>query len=427
MNPEAAQVRRTYLLLILLSTLASSFIWGINTLFLLSAGLTNTQAFLVNAFYTAGAFLFEVPTGVVADTRGRRTSYLWGTITLLFSTLLYLLMWQTQAPVWGWAIASILLGLGFTFFSGATEAWLVDALDSTGYDGPLEEVLARGQVVSGGAMLVGAVAGGVVAQFSSLAVPYVIRAVLLGLTFVVALRFMHDLGFTRMDQANLVAEVKSVLTESVRTGLGNPNLRWLILSSFFLSGVAFYGFYAMQPYLLQLYGDESAFGLAGLAAAVFAGAQILGGLVVPWIQKIFSRRTTAILVGTSLSTLSLVMVGLGRSFWLVATALMVWSFFHSAVFPVRQAFLNGCIPSSQRATVLSLDALVGSAGGAVAQPFLGRVADRSGYGPSYLVAAAIHAVALPFIYLARRQDSEGERAEAARRADLIEASVPHRC
>lgn len=276
-------------------------------------------------------------------------------------------------------------------------------------------------------MLVGAVAGGVVAQFSSLAVPYIIRAVLLGLTFVVALRFMHDLGFTRMDQANLVAEVKSVLTESVRTGLGNPNLRWLILSSFFLSGVAFYGFYAMQPYLLQLYGDESAFGLAGLAAAVFAGAQILGGLVVPWIQKIFSRRTTAILVGTSLSTLSLVMVGLGRSFWLVATALMVWSFFHSAVFPVRQAFLNGCIPSSQRATVLSLDALVGSAGGAVAQPFLGRVADRSGYGPSYLVAAAIHAIALPFIYLARRQDSEGERAEAARQADLIEASVPHRC
>src|SRR5688572_19032750 len=124
MNPEAAQVRRTYLLLILLSTLASSFIWGINTLFLLSAGLTNTQAFTVNAFYTAGAFLFEVPTGVVADTRGRRTSYLWGTLTLFLSTLLYLFMWQTQAPVWGWAIASVLLGLGFTFFSGATEAWL---------------------------------------------------------------------------------------------------------------------------------------------------------------------------------------------------------------------------------------------------------------------------------------------------------------
>jgi hypothetical protein len=76
--------------------------------------------------------------------------------------------------------------------------------------------------------------------------------------------------------------------------------------------------------------------------------------------------------------------------------------------PVRQAFLNGCIPSSQRATVLSMDSLVGSAGGAVTQPVLGRVADASGYGPSFLVAGAIHLLALPLVYLARRQDAPGE-------------------
>ena len=80
--------------------------------------------------------LFEIPTGVVADTRGRQLSYVLGTATLLVSTLLYLLMWQIHAPLWGWAIASILLGLGFTFFSGATEAWLVDALAATGFTGP---------------------------------------------------------------------------------------------------------------------------------------------------------------------------------------------------------------------------------------------------------------------------------------------------
>jgi hypothetical protein len=47
------------------------------------------------------------------------------------STLLYLVVWQIHAPLLGWAISSILLGLGFTFFSGATEAWLVDALAAT--------------------------------------------------------------------------------------------------------------------------------------------------------------------------------------------------------------------------------------------------------------------------------------------------------
>lgn len=408
MNPETARVRRTYLLLTLLNTLASSFIWGINTLFLLSAGLSNTEAFLVNAFYTAGQFLFEVPTGVVADTRGRRASYLLGTTTLLLSTLLYIFMWQTQAPLWGWAIASVLLGLGFTFFSGATEAWLVDALNFTGYDGPLETVFARAQVVSGIAMLLGTVAGGFVAQQTTLAIPYFIRAGLLGITLIVAFRFMHDLGFVRRPLQRVSEEVRSLLRDSMRTGFGNPNLRWLILSSFFITGVSFYGFYAMQPYLLELYGDESAFGIAGLAAAVFAGAQIVGGSVVPLFQKLFHRRTTAILVTTTVASIAIALVSVGRSFWLVGAAFVLWAFAFSLTSPIRQAFMNGCIPSSQRATVLSLDALVGSAGGAVTQPILGRVADISGYGPSFLVAGAFHALALPFVWLARRQDAPGE-------------------
>jgi len=148
MTDPARTVQRTYLVLTLFTTLATSFIWGINTLFLLDAGLDNTQAFTVNAFFTVGQVLFEVPTGVVADTRGRRFSFLLGSATLLFSTLLYLVMWQVRAGLLGWALASILLGLGFTFFSGATEAWLVDALQATGFRGTLESVFAKAQIVS---------------------------------------------------------------------------------------------------------------------------------------------------------------------------------------------------------------------------------------------------------------------------------------
>ena len=64
-----------------------------------------------------------------------------------------MLLWQIEAPFWQWAVVSILLGLGFTFFSGAVEAWLVDALTATGFTGELESVFARGQIVGGAAML----------------------------------------------------------------------------------------------------------------------------------------------------------------------------------------------------------------------------------------------------------------------------------
>ena len=129
MNTSARRIIRTYLTLQFGNTLAASLIWGINTLFLLNAGLSNFEAFLANAFYTLGMVLFEIPTGIIADGWGRRTSYLLGTVTLSFSTFLYYLLWQFHGPFWEWALASMLLGLGYTFFSGAVEAWLVDALD----------------------------------------------------------------------------------------------------------------------------------------------------------------------------------------------------------------------------------------------------------------------------------------------------------
>src|SRR5215831_13230850 len=100
MTEPVRRIQRVYLALTLLSTLAASLIWGINTLFLLDAGLNNTQAFTVNAFFTAGEVLFEVPTGVVADIWGRKASYLLGAGTLLVATLLYLGMWHAHAPVW---------------------------------------------------------------------------------------------------------------------------------------------------------------------------------------------------------------------------------------------------------------------------------------------------------------------------------------
>jgi MFS family permease len=364
------RIQRIYLLLQLLHTLAASFIWGINTLFLLDAGLSNTEAFAANAFFTAGMVIFEVPTGVVADTRGRRTSYLLGTMTLAASTLIYLLMWRVSAPFWAWAVTSALLGLGFTFFSGATEAWLVDALTFSGYfsDGrTLDSVLAKGEIVEGIAMLGGSVAGGILAQATNLGVPYMLRALVLGLSVACAFLLMRDMGFTPSRSKHPIEEVKHVLRESVRHGLANPPIRWVMLAAPFTGGVTIYAFYAMQPYLLELYGSERAYAIAGLAAAIVAGAQIAGGLLVPYIGRVFRRRTSVLLLGTLLSAVLLAVIGLLPHFWTVIAMLSLWGLMFAALTPVRQGYVNGLIPSEQRATVLSFDSLLGSTGAVVIQ------------------------------------------------------------
>jgi MFS family permease len=401
-------VQRVYLTLLLLHTLAASFIWGINTLFLLDAGLSNGQAFAANAFFTAGLVLFEVPTGVIADIRGRRFSYLLGTLTLTISTVLYVLMWRSSADFWAWAVASALLGLGFTFFSGAVQAWLVDALKAGGFTGQLDSVFARGKIVEGIAMLTGSVAGGYLAQVTNLGIPYVVRAVVLVLSFVLAFILMRDVGFTPKRTHNPISEVKNQLSGAITYGFRNPPVRWVMLGNIFTDGVSIYAFYAMQPYLLQLYGDPKAYGVAGLAAAIVGGAQIGGGLLVPHLGRSFSRRTSVLLMAAVLNTVVLASIGFLPRFWIAIVLLVLWGLVFATVMPVRQAYVNELIPSEHRATVLSVDSLMGSSGGVVMQPVLGRTADAWGYPVSYVCSAAIQALAIPAIALARRERAESD-------------------
>ena len=399
--PTPASIQRIYLVLLLGNTLAASFIWGINTIFLLDAGLSNLEAFAANAFFAVGTVVFEVPTGIVADTVGRRASYLLGTVTLTATTLLYVLLWELHAPFWQWAVVSMLLGLGFTFFSGAVEAWLVDALQATGFTGSLDSVFAKGQVVSGFAMLTGSVIGGYVAQVTSLGVPFLLRGAVLVVMFGLAFTLMRDVGFTPRRGGRLTTEMRAIASASVEHGWRVPAVKWIMLSSVFTGGVGFYVFYALQPYLLELVGRPEAYGIAGLVAAIVAGADIVGGIAAPWIRRLFHRRTSALLAAEAAGTVTLGLIGAFEHFWVVLGLIVMWGLLSSAVLPIRRAYLNGLIPSAQRATILSFDSLVGSTGGVVAQPVLGRAADVWGYPASFLVSSALSACALPFLVRAR--------------------------
>jgi len=331
--------------------------------------------------------------------------------------VLYWVMWATRAPFWGWAIASILIGLGFTFFSGATEAWLVDALADAGFTGQLETVFGRAQVATGAAMLGGSVLGGVVAQLTDLGMPFLLRAGLLLVTAFVAWRSMHDLGFSPDRTARPLKAVRAVLAGAVDGGLRNRPVRWLMIAAPFTAGTGVYIFYALQPYLLQLWGDPNAYSIAGLAAALVAGSQVIGGLLVARVRHLFRRRTDALLLGGVVGVGLLVAIGLAGGFWMALGLVAVWSMLSAMVSPLRQSFINGVIPSAQRATVLSFDSLMGSAGGVVVQPVLGRVADVSGYPMSYLVSAGIQTMALPFVLLARSEHASSDPITAASDAE----------
>jgi MFS family permease len=317
-------------------------------------------------------------------------------------------MWHVHGPFWGWAGSSILLGLGFTFFSGADEAWLVDALQATDFKGSLDHVFAKAQMVGGAAMLVGSITGGLIAQFTNLGVPYILRAAVLGINFLTAFFLMKDMGFTPKKPKNPLMEMKKILDQSLRHGLGNPPVRWIMIAAPFATGVSFYVFYALQPFLLKLYGNEKAYFIAGLVAALVAVAQIVGGMTASKLARMFKKRTSALLLGTLVTALLLILVAFVNNFWAALILIFLWGLVFAAIMPIRQTYLNGLIPSEQRATVLSFDSLMGSSGGIVVQPILGKAADVWNYSASYGIAAIFQVAALPFIYLAKREHAKSD-------------------
>ena len=188
-----------------------------------------------------------------------------------------------------------------------------------------------------------------------------------------------------------------------------------MLAAPFASGVSIWIFYAFQPYLLELFGDPDATYLAGIAAAVFAVAQMIGGASIRLVRKVSSTRSGVLITQIVVGSLALIGVGLAErleipvGFWVAIALLTLFSLFSSIAFPIQQAYMNGCIPSEQRATVLSFASLMGSAGGVVAQPALGRVADVFSYGIAYVVAGVIYVLSLPFLIAVRRMGLAADR------------------
>ena len=399
--PAAARVVRTYYALTGLFTLSGALIWGVNTLVMLDAGLTIVGAFTANAVFTASEVLLEIPTGVVADTRGRRFSFLMAAATLTVASGWVAWLAFTHAPLAWWLAANVLLGLGFTFYSGAVEAWFVDALHAAGEEGPFDRYFARGQQVFSAGMLVVTVAGGLVGTID-LALPWAVRAALLALLFGIGYVWMRDDGFTPRPFAwrKVPEEVGDIWRASIRHGWRRRPVRLLMMLTFLQMGFLIWGWYAWQPHFLALL-DTDAIWIAGLIGAAVSASMMAGNEVVRRFGDAWPRPTVMLIMTAGLAA-SMIGVGLSQTFAPAVALFLAGMVCFGIVGPMKQAAFHHLIPSAQRATIVSFDALLGSAGGVGSQVALAKIADARGFAAGYLVGGAALALGVPIAWWYRR-------------------------
>jgi MFS family permease len=397
-----APVVRAYLTISGLFTLAASVIWGVNTLFLLDAGLDIFEVFVANAAFTAGMVVFEIPTGVVADAAGRRRSFLLSAVTMAAGTLGYVAIGESGGGLVPFVLASIVLGLGFSFYSGAVEAWLVDALAATGYDGQLDRVFARGAMVSGAAELTGSIGGGLLGSID-LALPFLVRAGLLAAVFAVGVRSMYDIGFTphTTTASALPAAMNKVLRASLAVGWRSWSVRQLMIVSLVHGAFLIWAWYAWQPYILDLLGRDAVW-VAGVIAALIALATMAGNGLVDYFTRFCGKRTTLLIAGSGVLAVAAAGVGLVDSFWPAVALFLLAMGATGVVTPVQQAYLHAIVPSAERATVVSFGSLVGSVGGIGGSLGLGYLARAQSVAAGYVTGGLAMLLALPPLVALRR-------------------------
>ncbi|MEU4154886.1 MFS transporter [Actinoplanes sp. NPDC026670] len=381
--------QRVYYLL----TAVSGFLWTFAFTLLLVfhvrvAELSPVQLVLVGTVMEITCFLGEVPTGVLADARSRTLSVQLGLILIGLSLLL-----QGGLPVFGWILAAqVVWGIGYTFTSGAIEAWIADEVG----EAQLTHVFLRGERLELGAMVLGSVAAGAVGVFD-LRLPMLLAGggyLVLAFVLVALMREPH---FTpaAADERLTFGLMRTTLAAGLRQARERPLVRSFLLFSLLvgLSGEAFDRLWT--AHLLPSLPD------VWPAAVWFAGLAIVGQLIglaanyaaerAGLTQNDHPARLLAVL--TVVQVAGMAAFALAGTLWVAVGALWARNAAGALSGPLQSAWLNRGIDSSSRATVLSVNSQFDAIGQVVGGPPLGALAGRTSIPVSLLVSAGLLAPA----------------------------------
>ena len=359
------------------------FTFGENILILFQtneAGLTAAQLLMLTAVYRIVVMVCEVPTGVVADTMGRRASVTIG-FMLLGSGLL---ISGIRAEFSTLLLGEVVGGVGFTFLSGAHQAWIADEIG-------VEEanpVYVRTAQLSMW-LWVAAVPLSVLLSAWQINLPILISGAALIVLGIVLLRLMPENGFQRrtsgapVNMRWVAQEMRSTYLQGIRAVRGRPVLITILVISAF-TGIVALGF--QRLWLLHFNEDigyPDAFGLdpVGWFGVLRVASALLSVLLLEIVRRrgagTMSSHATivrSLFLINALQMNAILLLALTSDFELAFLAYCATFALSYAYDPFYIAWLNQNVDSSVRATVISMNSQTESLGRIAGAPIIGVVA-----------------------------------------------------
>jgi len=371
--------------------------WVVMSVYLVSElDLSPLQLVLMGTAMEAAVFVFEIPTGVLADTYSRRLSLIVGYLGM---GVTWTLVGVFSAP---WLIIALwgLWGLSYTFTSGAYEAWITDEV---GVDRVGRILLVGARIWYVGAVL------GLILQVAigifSLRAGVIVGGAITILCGLLCIFLMPETGFRRRPRAergSALAEMRTTAASGARFAWAAPVIILLVGVQLFM-GMSAEAFdrlkeaHVLRDVGLPAVGDFDPvvwFGILWLAGLV------LGFVATGWLIKRFERHgrrfvTSALFALTALEMVTMLVFALTGATWLAIAALLGVFFARDLASPLYTIWLNSQITeSSVRATVLSISGQANAIGQAGGGPVLGAIGNVWGIRAALAAGSLVIAPAL---------------------------------
>jgi DHA3 family tetracycline resistance protein-like MFS transporter len=378
------------------------------------AGLDPLQMVLVGTALEVAAFIFEIPTGVVADVVSRRLSVVIGHALTGLGFLVLALFPSFEMIL----LSQVIWGLGWTFISGAYPAWLTDEIGVEAANRAFARAAQYSQV---GALLGIATAIGL--GHFALRTPILVGACgVLGLAVVMQLR-MPETGFRAAAPAARAswAQMGATFVAGARTVRAQPLLT-TIFAITLVYGAFTEGFDRLwTPFLIENFAFPEIGALApvtwwGILAAVATMASFLVTRFARRHIDIEDHRTLTWALALMTATIGGVAILLAQAtgfFWAVACYWLLTAV-RAARGPFATAWLNRELPSGARATLLSMNGQADAVGQTLGGPMIGWVAKEIAISVA-LTASAL--ILLPSMWLYRKAAGLGVSADAEASTD----------
>jgi DHA3 family tetracycline resistance protein-like MFS transporter len=398
---------KIYLLMALIEGLVANVTFAMSAIYRVEVvGLDVLQLVLLGTVLETSVFLFEIPTGVIADVYSRRLSVIIGVAVMGAGFIL-----EGALPlVFTVMLAQAIWGVGWTFISGARSAWITDEV---GVEKAGQLFLRDAQVYQVGSLL--GVGLAVPLAHVSLQLPYFIGGGMFLITSLLLALFMPETGFKARPKEEREGwkDLADTMRSGVRTIRTQKALLWFALIALFV-GLYSEGWDRLkEPHLLTNHTFPGLFGFDMTAIEWFAIFNIASSLLVIAANQVASRRletnsTPALaraLQGLyAVMVLSMVGFALTELFWLAAALMMLFDTLRSVTFPLSQAFINKYVDSKVRATVLSMTGQIDAIGQMGGGPIIGTVGRLASIPAAILTSAAILFPSIPLFGVLLKAD-----------------------